>query len=324
MGSKIIATGAYTPNKKLHNDELSAFFDTNHEWIHQRTGIASRYISDDENTSDLAVKAAKIAIEKAGIQPEKIGFIIVATMSPDYISPSVACVVQSQINATNAFAFDVNAACSGFVYALSVGSQLMNSGQYDYGLVIGAEVMSKLLDWSNRSSTILFGDGAGCVILQRHHQTLIETVQMGSDGTKYACLTAHPLPVNNPFVQRDSQYPNTLEMDGRAIFNFATRKVPQLISDMLAQANLQSDDIDYYLCHQANARMIEIIAKKLDLSLEKFPMNITHYGNTSAASLPILLDEWISNGSITLTCTQKIMLIGFGGGLTWGAITLTI
>lgn len=217
---------------------------------------ASRYISDDENTSDLAVKVTKIAIEKAGIQPEKIGFIIVATMSPDYISPSVACVVQSQINATNAFAFDVNAACSGFVYALSVGSQPMNSGQYDYGLVIGAEVMSKLLDWSNRSSTILFGDGASCVILQRHHQTLIETVQMGSDGTKYACLTAHPLLVNNPFVQRDSQYPNTLEMDGRAIFNFATRKVPQLISDMLAQANLQSDDIDYYLCHRANARMI--------------------------------------------------------------------
>lgn len=324
MGSKIISTGTYTPQTKLHNDDLTAYFETSHEWIYQRTGISSRHISNGEDTSDFAANAAKQAIERAGISAEQIGFIIVATMSPDYISPSTACIVQEKINATQAFAFDVNAACSGFIYALSVGEKLMASGQYQYGLVIGAETMSKLLDWSNRSSTILFGDGAGCVLLEKSDNELIHVTQLGSDGAKHRCLTTHPIPVVNPLYRQENKASEKLYMDGREIFNFATRKVPKLVSDILAQTNLSADAIDYYLCHQANARMIDIIAKKVGVDDSKFPMNIAEYGNTSAASLPILIDELIRNGKITLTQTQKVMLLGFGGGLTWGGLLLTL
>lgn len=324
MGSKIISTGTYTPQKKLHNDDLQAYFDTNHEWIYQRTGIVSRHISDGEDTSDFAANAAKQAIERAGISADQIGFIIVATMSSDYISPSTACIVQDKINATQAFAFDINAACSGFVYALSVGEKLMASGQYHYGLVIGAETMSKLLDWSDRSSTILFGDGAGCVLLSQSKTELIQVAQLGSEGAKHHCLTAHPIPVVNPLYRQENNTSDKLYMDGREIFNFATRKVPQLISDILAQTNLPAGAIDYYCCHQANARMIHIIANKVGVEESKFPINIAEYGNTSAASLPILIDELISDGKITLTQTQKVMLLGFGGGLTWGGLLLTI
>lgn len=324
MGSKIIATGTYIPQTKLHNDDLQQYFETSHEWIYQRTGIEYRHISDGENTSDFAAKAAEQAIKRAGISAEEIGFIIVATMSPDYISPSTACIVQEKIGATQAFAFDVNAACSGFVYALSVAEKLMDSGQYTYGLVIGAETMSKLLDWSNRNSTILFGDGAGCLILEKSHHTLVQATNLGSDGAKYHCLTTNPLPVVNPLYRQKDDASDKLHMDGREIFNFATRKVPQLVSDILEQTNLPADAIDYYLCHQANARMIEIIAKKVGVDDSKFPTNIAQYGNTSAASLPILLDELIINNTITLTQTQKVMLLGFGGGLTWGGLLLTI
>lgn len=326
MGSKIISTGTYTPQAKLHNDDLTAYFDTSHEWIYQRTGIASRHISNGEETSDFAANAAKQAIERAGISAEQIGFIIVATMSSDYISPSTACIVQEKIRATQAFAFDINAACSGFVYALTVGEKLMASGQYNYGLIIGAETMSKLLDWSDRSSAVLFGDGAGCVLLEKSDTKLIQFAQLGSDGAKYHCLTAHSIPVVNPLYRQETNtsVTNCLRMDGREIFNFATRKVPQLISDILAQTNLSAEAIDYYCCHQANARMIEIIAKKIDVDNSKFPINISEYGNTSAASLPILMDELINNGKITLTQTQKVMLLGFGGGLTWGGLLLNI
>lgn len=324
MSSKIISTGMYVPPKRLLNDDLKAFFDTDHEWIYQRTGIVSRHLSDGENTSDLAFKAAKQAIDSVGVDATKIGFIIVATMSPDYISPSTACIVQEKLQATQAFAFDVNAACSGFVYALSVGNQLMASGQYEYGLVIGAETMSKLLDWSNRSSTVLFGDGAGCVLLERSSKPSISAVQLGSNGEKHQCLTAYPIPVVNPLYQQNDSLPLSLMMDGREIFNFATRKVPQLIRETLKYAQLPEKEVDYYLCHQANARMIEIIAKKMNVSLDKFPMNIAQYGNTSAASLPILLHELISDGILTLTGTQCVMLIGFGGGLTWGALTIIV
>ncbi|MBS4761598.1 ketoacyl-ACP synthase III [Carnobacteriaceae bacterium zg-ZUI252] len=324
MGSNIIATGTYIPPKKVLNDDLKAYFDTHHDWIYQRTGIVSRYLSENENTSALASKAAQVALKRAGVSPEKVGFIIVATMSPDYISPSVACMVQNTIGATNAFAFDVNGACSGFIYALSTADGLMNSGQYEYGLVIGAEVMSKLLDWTNRNSTVLFGDGAGAVLLQKSDTPLIDVANMGSDGTKHECLTAHHLPLINPIAQREDVLVDKLSMDGREIFNFATRKVPKLIQETLQLANLNAQEIDYYLCHQANARMIDIIAKKVHLPIKRFPMNIDKYGNTSAATLPILLDEWICNEAITLNQAQKVMLIGFGGGLTWGALIITL
>ena len=318
MGIKIIATGSYLPTKKVTNDDLAKVMDTSHEWIYSRTGICHRHISADENTSQLAAKAVASACSHAGITPNELGFIIVATMSPDYNSPSTACLVQDLVGATKAFAFDVNAACSGFVYAFSLAEACMEMAQTDYGVIIGAEVMSKWMNWQDRSTAVLFGDGAGCVVVKRELANSNLFHKLYSDGSNASAIMVGYRPIKENFESVDTNISDCLTMDGRSVFNFATRTIPSCIMQTLQQAGKTTADIDYFLCHQANARMIEIIANKIQQPLEKFPTNVAHTGNTSAASIPILLDELVRSKQIRLDGSQTVLVVGFGGGLTWG------
>lgn len=318
MGIQIIATGSVTPAYEVSNYDLEQIMDTSDEWITKRTGIKTRYISQGENTSDLGYQAAMTALNKANIKPTDIKFIIVATMSPDFNTPSTACLIQHKIGATQAFAFDVNAACSGFIYALYLAEQLM-SNQDGYGLVIGSEVMSKWLDWSDRSTAILFGDAAGCVIVKSVPKSNMLSCVLHSDGSKASALTAGHKVVSNAFGNGASHIQSCLSMQGREVFNFATRQIPQLILETLHQVNYDVNQVDYYLLHQANSRIIDIVAKKLNIPLHKIPTNLEKYGNTSAASIPLLLDELVEQRILVLGSQQKIVLAGFGGGLTWGA-----
>lgn len=322
MTSKIIAAGKYVPPYVASNDQLEQWMDTSDEWIRSRTGIQSRRLAVNENTSDLCIKASKIALEKAGIAPEELGFIIVATMTPDYQSPSVACLVQDGIGAVNAYAFDLNAACSGFVFAFSTAEKLLSGSGAKYGLVVGGETMSKAVDWNDRSTAVLFGDGAGAVILEKTSaKSGIVGEKLHSDGTRSAALTSAFSPVNNPVnKEEDSTNKSALSMDGKSIFDFAVRNVPANLKETALSAELLLEEIDLFLLHQANERILKIIAKKLALPIEKFASNIAQHGNTSAASIPMLLNDCLEDGSLRLGSGQRIMLCGFGGGLTWGSI----
>ncbi|WP_225744173.1 beta-ketoacyl-ACP synthase III [Marinilactibacillus sp. Marseille-P9653] len=321
---KICSVGKYIPEKILTNEDLTEWLDTSDEWISSRTGIKQRHISTTENTSDLGTKAAENALANSGVDVSEIGLIIVATMSPDSQSPSVACKIQANIQATNAIAFDLNAACSGFVYASSVAEKMLSVGSYRYALVIGAEVMSKVVNWSDRSTAVLFGDGAGAMLLERneHTQSFINE-DIHADGSRGSALTSGESSVQNPLTP-EKETDAHLKMSGRDIFDFVVRSVPKSISDVVENSQLQLEDVDYFLLHQANARLIKAVSKKLKQPLEKFPQNIQHYGNTSAASIPILLEELIENGDIQLGNNQTIVLTGFGGGLAWGSLLIKL
>lgn len=327
MGAKIIAAGKYLPPHSIKNEELTKYMDTSDEWIRTRTGIKSRHISMEENTSELCIQAAKAILSKADVSSEKIGFIIVATMTPDAHSPSVAALVQEGIGADTVMAFDISAACSGFVYALSVAEKMMNSGSFEYGLVLAGEVMSKVIDWEDRSTAVLFGDGAGGVLLKHdEHHSLFHSESLHSDGSRGTALSSGFAEVANPFVvqKRDQTMKPTLQMDGRAIFDFVVRTVPKNIRETVEKAELQLEEIDLFLMHQANDRLLKIISKKISLPLDKFASNIEFNGNTSAASIPILLADLIDSGQLSIGSQQKIVLTGFGGGLTWGTLVLEL
>lgn len=320
--SKIAAFAKYVPENVVTNDDLSKIVETSDEWIFSRTGIKERRISLSENTSVLCAKAAEKAILKAGLSPEDIELIIVATMSSDFATPSAACVVQKLIGAKNAFAFDVSAACSGFIFALSSADKFIKTGAHKNALVIGGETLSKTVDWSDRGTCVLFGDGAGaCVITQGNGRGIIAE-DLHSDGEKYQSLTASYNPVCNAFCENSDDGLKWLKMDGREIFNFATRKVPENINNVLKKANLSLDDIKYIVPHQANSRIVEIIAKKLKLPMDRFFINMNKYGNTSAASIPIALSEMFEQG--LLEEKDIIIITGFGGGLTWGSSIIEI
>ena len=322
MKSEIIATGKYAPENRVFNTDLQKWMDTSDEWIRTRTGIKSRHLAVDENTSDLCIEAAKSALAKSGIDPREIGFIIVATMTPDFQSPSVACLVQSAIGASNSFAFDLNAACSGFVFALSTAEKLLVSLDQPYGVVVGGETMSKAVDWKDRSTAVLFGDGAGAVLLKKTNQSKgILAEKLHSDGSRGTSLTSKHYPVENPLTNLPEKETNTaLSMDGKGIFDFAVRKVPENIRETAAAAGISLEEIDLFVLHQANDRILQIIAKKLGMPLSKFASNIQEYGNTSAGSIPILLDDCFEKAALKNGSAQKIMMTGFGGGLTWGSI----
>ncbi|MGO1919543.1 MAG: beta-ketoacyl-ACP synthase III, partial [Alkalibacterium gilvum] len=307
-GVTIHSTGSYVPKNIVYNDELTQWMDTSDEWIKKRTGIEKRHLSKGEDTSDLCIEASQKAINKKKIDPNQIGLIIVATMTPDSQSPSVSSKVQAAINADNAVAFDISAACSGFVYGLSIAEKMLRHMDYPYALVIGGEVMSKTLDWTDRKTSVLFGDGAGAVILKREagKESFIAE-DLHTDGKKGQALVSGEQEVKNPMCKVDSK-DGFLTMDGRAIFNFVTKSIPKSIKHVLRAETIDSEKVDYFLLHQANARIIEIVSKKLTIPLNKFPMNIAHYGNTSAASLPLLLDESIENGTIKLNSGQHIVL----------------
>lgn len=321
---KIHSTGKYVPEKKVSNDDLSKWMETSHEWIYKRTGIETRYLSEGEDTSDLCIKASMNILEGKSIDPKDIGLIIVATMTPDGQSPSVASKVQSAVKAANAMAFDLNAACSGFVYALATAEKMLRHIDYPYALVLGGEVMSKTIDWSDRKTAVLFGDGAGGVLLKKDEDDdHFITEDLHSNGDKGYALISGERNVANPLVEA-KESSGFLSMDGREIFNFVTKSIPKSINKVLEGNDTSIEEVDYFLLHQANARIIEIVAKKLGCSIEKFPMNIQKYGNTSAASLPILIDELAKDKKLFIEKKQKIILSAFGGGLTWGTLLLEI
>ncbi|MGM0123849.1 3-oxoacyl-[acyl-carrier-protein] synthase III [Enterococcus sp. AZ194] len=318
--AQIISSARYVPEKVVTNEDLTKLMDTSDEWIRSRTGIKERHVVTDENTSDLCVIVAEQLLSKSGILAEQLDFILVATMSPDYTSPSVACQVQGLIGAKNAMAFDISAACSGFVYGVSIAEKFIRTGS-SYGLVIGGETLSKLLNWEDRSTAVLFGDGAAGVLLEASETPSIQKEKIAADGTRNQALTAGFHENNSPFYGEKSESSYCLSMVGRDIFDFALRDVVANIKEVVGD---ELDSIDYFLLHQANERIIEKISKKLKVPREKFLTNMDRYGNTSAASIPILFDEAVETGKIQLGSKQKVVFTGYGGGLTWGSILLTL
>ncbi|MGV3088724.1 beta-ketoacyl-ACP synthase III [Streptococcus suis] len=321
--AKISQVAHYLPEKIVTNDDLAQIMDTTDDWIRSRTGIGQRHVVVEERTSDLASAVAQDLLEKAQIGAEEIDFIILATMTPDSVMPSTAALVQAKIGATKAFAYDLVAACSGFVYALSTAEKLIASGRYQKGMVIGAETLSRVVDWSDRSTAVLFGDGAGGVLLEACVQPSFLGEILRTDGSRGASLTAGIDQKCTPFSDATCSQPY-IQMEGRAIFEFATRDVTGTIAELLSQQGLLADRIDFYLLHQANSRILDKMARKLGVASEKFPANMDKYGNTSAASLPILLSEYVADGRIKLDGSQTVLMAGFGGGLTWGALLLKI
>lgn len=318
MFGKITATASYVPEKIVTNDDLSNLMDTSDEWIHSRTGIKRRRVAVGENTSDLCIRVAQTLLQDAQLSAESLDFILVATITPDFNTPAVACQVQGAIGAVNAFAFDISAACAGFVYALSMAEKLIRTGAKK-GLVIGGEVLSKVLDWNDRSTAVLFGDGAGGILLEASSEQHLLKESLKADGTRGMSLTSGFRTNENPFSQNAPAYSACMQMIGREIFDFATRDVVASINDLT-----QDEAIDYFLLHQANSRILDKVARKLKQPREKFLQNMQDYGNTSAASIPLLLDEEIKRGTLSLGSGQKVVFSGFGGGLTWGTMLATL
>lgn len=321
MAIRIIGTGSYLPKKVADNHFLSTIVDTDDEWIRQRTGIKERHLSNGkEGTTYMATHAAEAALENAGITADELDMIIVATVSADTYVPSTSCQVQGAIGAIRATCFDLNAACSGFLFAMNTAYAYIEMGMAKTILIIGAETLSREVDWSDRSSCILFGDGAGAAIMRQEEGKggLIASVT-GSDGSQGDVLTCKGRGIQNPFHQskRKKDY---LRMEGQAVFRFAVTMVPRCIKQILKKTGYDTEDIKFFVLHQANVRILELIANRLKVDIDKFPMNLDHYGNTSSASIPILLDELNRNN--LLEPGDKIVLSGFGGGLTWGAVLI--
>lgn len=320
--SKIVGFESYIPERIVTNAELSTFLDTSDDWIRTRTGIEERRISCGLNTSDMCAEAASKLIKKIGIDVLDIDLIIVATMTPDYLTPSTACIVQGKIGASNAFAFDINAACSGFVFALSAADKFIKAGGYKNALVFGAETNSKIIDWNDRSTAVIFGDGAGCVLLSNGDKNSVLAEDIHSDGYKCKAITSCHLPVKNAFVENNDVENNDfyMQMNGKEVFNFTLKIVPKSIKSLVDKAGISFDDIKYIVPHQANSRIVDGLAKKLSLDISKFYLNINRFGNTSAASIPIALNEMMNQNLIN--DGDKIIISGFGSGLTWASLLL--
>ncbi len=314
--AQIKGTGHSVPKVQVSNEDLTQYVDTTDEWISSRTGIKNRYISTGETATSLAVGAAKQALEEAGTKPEEIDLIIVATMSPEYFMPSTACLVQGEIEAVNATCFDLSAACSGFLYALKVASQGIRCGDYKKALVIGSEVLSKTLNWEDRDTCVLFGDGAGAVVLSQGDGPGIINTYTGSDGTGADLLSLQATQSKNMLHETELVSPY-MSMKGREVYSFAIKIVPKSINKVLEGTGYSVDDVSWFVLHQANERIIDSVAKKMKAPKEKFCKNMDTYGNTSAASIPIALSELAKSGK--LHKGELVVLVGFGGGLTWGS-----
>lgn len=322
MSIRIMGTGSCLPENVVTNDFLSTIMDTSDEWISSRTGIRERRLVKEETTATMSAEAAKRALENAGIQAEDIDLIIVGTLTGDYVTPSTACEVQAAIGAVNAVAFDINAACSGFLYGVSMAYAYMKSGIYKNAIVIGAETLSKIMDWNDRSTCVLFGDGAGAAVLalsEDEKSAGIIGMEQGADGAKGMVLACQDRKNNNPLVKNPTDLQYTY-MDGQEVYKFAVTTVPESINRVLDKAELKVEDIKYFLLHQANVRILQSVSKRLKVSMDRFPISLDHCGNVSAASVPILLDEVNKKGM--LQKGDKIVMSGFGGGLTWGTCVL--
>ncbi|MEK7360503.1 MAG: beta-ketoacyl-ACP synthase III [Pseudomonadota bacterium] len=312
--SRIVGTGSYLPRNVVTNDDLAQRMDTSDEWIRSRTGIRQRHIAEAaETSSSLALEASTAAIASAGIAAQEIDLIILATSTPDYIFPSTACLLQAKLGIKGCPAFDLQAVCSGFVYALATADLFIRSGQHRCALVVGAEVFSRILDWNDRGTCVLFGDGAGAVILRADDRPGIMASALHADGSHAGILSVPGnvcggKPVGDPF----------LRMDGPAVFKFAVRVLDDVARETLAKCGQQVKDIDWLIPHQANLRIMESTAKRLGLPPEKLIVTVGTHGNTSAASVPLALDAAMRDGRIKPG--DKVMLQGVGGGFTWGAV----
>lgn len=315
----IAGTGVYLPEKVVTNEDLAKIVDTNDEWIYTRTGMRERRIArDDQATSDLAAEAAKAALADAGVSAEEIDLLIVATLSPDMFFPSTACFVQEKIGAKNAYCYDLGAACSGSIYALETAKNQIACGAVETALIIGAEKMSTFLDWEDRGTCVLFGDGAGAAVLKASETGRgIMKGSFGSDGS-LADLLWTPgggsrNPMTHEMIDQRQQY---LKMQGREVYKHAVKQMTQSVTDVLDLNGLTADDIKSFVAHQANARIIEAIGKRLDV-MDRMFMNVEKYANTSAAALLIAVDEVVKSG--TVQPGDKMLLVSFGGGFTWGS-----
>lgn len=331
MTIRITGTGSALPEKRVTNFDLENLVETSDEWIQKRTGIAERRISDGETVSALAAKACRNALEMAGKNAAEVDLILVATCSPELLLPCCACQVQDLIGASNAVAFDLNAACSGFLFALNTANAYLQTGIYQNALIVGSEVLSKLVDWKDRGTCILFGDGAGAAFVEASAEDVfcengrkadMECMVQGSDGAKGMVLSCAERAVNNAFItgspeKKESPY---IRMDGQEVYKFATKQVPACIQEALCQAGMTVNDVDWFILHQANVRIIESVAKRLKADISRFPMNIHQVGNMSSATIPVLLDECSRSGKIKRG--DRLVLSGFGAGLTYGASIL--
>lgn len=315
--SKIIGTGSYLPAKMLTNHDLEKIVDTSHDWIVSRSGIHERHIAaDGERTSDLAMHASLKAIEAAGIEADEIDLVIVATTSPDQLFPSTACILQDKLGIKNrGAAFDIQAVCGGFVYAMNTADMYIKGGQAKTALVVGAEVLSNMLDWEDRTTCVLFGDGAGAVLLRASDEPGIVSAKLHAEGRHRGMLKAEGQ-VRNGEVDGDP----FIKMDGQAVFKFAVKVLSEVVEEILEEQNMQGTDINWLVPHQANIRIIEATAKKLGLGMDNVVVTVAHHGNTSAASIPLALDAAARDGRIK--AGQNVLIEAVGGGFTWGAVLI--
>jgi 3-oxoacyl-[acyl-carrier-protein] synthase-3 len=316
--SRIVGTGSYLPPRVMTNAEFAARLDTSDAWIRERTGIAQRHIADPSQTSsELALQASKKALDAAGVAAADLDLILVATSTPDYVFPSSACLLQAKLGAKGGAAFDLQAVCSGFVYALATADSFIKGGTAKKALVVGAEVFSRILDWNDRGTCVLFGDGAGAVVLASSKEPGIHASVLRADGSHAGMLSVpgnvcRGAIVGSAFVQ----------MDGQAVFRFAVRVLEESARETVAAAKMSLEDVDWLIPHQANVRILEATARKLGLPREKLVVTVDHHGNTSAASVPLALDEFVRAGKIR--AGQRLLLQGVGGGFTWGSSLVTL
>ena len=316
--SRIVGTGSYLPPRVMSNDDFAARLETSDAWIRERTGIAQRHIADDgQASSDLAYQASRRALDAAGVAAADIDLIVVATSTPDYIFPSTACLLQAKLGVKGCAAFDVQAVCSGFVYALATADTFIRSNQYKKALVVGAEVFSRILDWNDRGTCVLFGDGAGAVVLAADSKPGIHASVLHADGSQVGLLSVPGNVckgniVGSPFLQ----------MNGQGVFKFAVRVLEEVARETVAAAGMTLEDVDWLIPHQANVRILDATARKLGVPREKLVVTVDHHANTSAASVPLALDEFVRAGKIR--AGHRVMMQGVGGGFTWGAALVTL
>jgi 3-oxoacyl-[acyl-carrier-protein] synthase-3 len=302
----------------MTNHDFAARLDTSDAWIRERTGIVQRHIAEESQaSSDLAAEASRSALRSAGLDPADIDLIIVATSTPDYVFPSTACLLQAKLGVKGCAAFDVQAVCSGFVYALATADSFIRSGQYKKALVVGAEVLSRILDWNDRGTCVLFGDGAGAVVLAADSKPGVHASVLRADGSQVGLLSvpgnvSYGKIVGSPFLQ----------MNGQGVFKFAVKVLEEVARETVAAAGMAMNEVDWLIPHQANVRILEATARRLDLPLEKLVVTVDHHGNTSAASVPLALDEFVRAGKIRTG--HRVLMQGVGGGFTWGASLATM
>jgi 3-oxoacyl-[acyl-carrier-protein] synthase-3 len=318
--ARIAGTGSYLPEKVLTNADLAEFVDTSDEWIASRTGIRERHVAaEGQTTGDLAYEAALRAMEAAGVTASEIDLIVLGTTTPDLIFPSTACLLQHRLGANGCPAFDVNAACSGFVYALSVADKFIRSGAAKTALVVGAETLTRMLDWSDRSTCVLFGDGAGAVVLKADTETGILSTHLHADGGKKELLW-NPVGVSVGFKPDEPNAGVKVLMTGNEVFKHAVKALDAVVEETLEANGLDRSEIDWLIPHQANLRIIEATAKRLDMPMDRVIVTVDKHGNTSSGSVPLALDEAVRSGKVQRG--QLVLLEAFGGGFTWGSVLL--